>query len=113
MGEQGLGAGGGSPGAAGDPDIRETRLGETGGQGIPSGENLPPQMVTRMAQFQSMSEEERDEVIATARACRMKDDSRGVAGGALGSGSGVNACGLGQTRLLLRPLIAMLAERVG
>lgn len=116
MEEQGLGPGGGFPGAGGDPDVRATRQAESGGEGMPpggrmpSGEDMPPEMVTRIAEFQSMSEEERQAMRATAQA-----------GGGLGAGSRPGAGDgtgevrdtAGQLRFLLRPLIALLEARTG
>jgi hypothetical protein len=107
MEEQGLGAGGGFPGTAGDPDARATRQAETGGEGMPSGEDMPAEAATRMTEFQSMSEEEREAMRATAQA------EGGIGAGRGGPGAGGGAGGVGQARLLFRPLIQLLSERAG
>lgn len=106
---QGPGAGGGFSGAARDPDARATRQAETGGEEMPSGENLPPEMATRMAEFQSLSEEEREAMRATARAGGGIGTGRGGAGGGAGLSGGIDS--IVQARLLLRPLIQLLSER--
>lgn len=101
MEEQGIGAGGGFAGADGDTDARATRRAETGGEGMPSVEDMPPEMATRMAEFEGMSEEEREAMRATAQA-----------GGGIGAArGGAGPGGVGQARLLVRPLIALLAAR--
>lgn len=105
MEEQGIGAGGGFAGADGDTDARATRRPETGGEGMPSGENMPPEMATRTAEFEGMSEEEREAMRATAQT------GGGVGTGRGGVGAGGNTGGVGQARLLFRPLIQMLVER--
>jgi len=115
MEEQGIGAGGGFPGAGGDPDTRATRRAEGGGGmppggEIPSGEDVPPAMATRTAEFQSMSEEEREAMRATAEAAG--GVGAGFRGG-VGDGPGAFEGGVGQVRSLLRPLIEMLTERAG
>ncbi len=111
MEDQGLGAGGGFPGAAGDSDARATRQAGMGGEGMLSGENAPPDMATRMAEFQSMSEEEREAMRATAQAGGGIGAGRG--GAVRGTGADGTIGGVGQARLLLRPLIDLLAERAG
>jgi len=108
--EQGLGAGGGFAGAVGDADARATRRAETGGEGMPSGENIPPEMATRMSELESMSEEERETMMATAQAGGgVGAGLRGGAGGGAGAAMGT----MGQLRFLLRPLITMLETRAG
>jgi hypothetical protein len=102
MEERGLGAGGGFPGAAGDPDARATRQAELGGEGMPPGGEVPPEMATLRAQFENMSEEEREEMRATMQA----------GGGAPGFRAG-GPGGAGRVGLFIRPLIEMLTERAG
>jgi len=105
MEEQGIGAGGGFTGAVGDADARATRRAETGGEGIPAGENIPPEMTTRRAQFEGMSEEEREAMLATGQA------GSGIGAGRGGASARESTGGVGQARFLVRPLIQMLVER--
>jgi hypothetical protein len=105
MEEQGMGTAGGFAGAVGDTDARETRRAETGGEGMPSGENVPPEMATRRAQFEGMSAEEQEAMRATAQA------GGGIGPGRGGAGAGGSTGGVGQARFLARPLIQMLVER--
>ena len=99
---QGLGVppGGGSGRMGGGQDLspeeRATRQAERGGGQEPS-----PEMATRRAEFESMSEEEREAVRATAEAGGMLP---GGAGGRAGGGSR-------QFTILLNPLIELLTER--
>jgi L-aminopeptidase/D-esterase-like protein len=68
-------------------------------------------MATRRAQFENMSEGEREAMRATAQAGGGIGVGRGGAGGGAGAGGGVG--GIGQARLMLRPLIDLLSERAG
>ncbi len=98
---QGLGVPtGGGPGRMGggqeiSPEERATRQAERGG-----GE-MPPEIATRRAEFESMSEEEREALRATAQA------GGGIPGGAGGRAGG----GSGQFTILLDPLIELLTQR--
>jgi hypothetical protein len=114
MEEQGLGARGGFPGSGDMSEeeletARATRQARFGGEGLapggemPSGEDMPPEMATRVAEFQSMSEEEWEEMMATARA-----GGDGIPGGRAGTPGGA-----GRVGLFIRPLIEMLTERAG
>ncbi len=78
------------------PEERATRQAERGGGQEPS-----PEMATRRAEFESMSEEEREALRATAQA------GGGIPGGAGGRAGG----GSGQFTILLDPLIELLTER--
>jgi hypothetical protein len=95
--EQGLGVGS-FPGADQDPDARATRQAEFGG-----GE-MPPEMATRRAEFESMSDEEREAMRATAQAS-------GAFPGGAGAGGRGGADGR-QFNFLLDPLIELLTERL-
>jgi hypothetical protein len=115
METQGMGARGDFPGGAEDPDARATRQAEGGGEmppggEMPSGEDMPPEMATRRAEFESMSEEEREAMMATAQAGG--GVRAGFRGGA-GEGAAPAPGGMGQLRILLRPLITMLEARAG
>jgi hypothetical protein len=71
---------------------------------------MPPEMATRMAEFENLSEEEREAMMATAQAGGgLGGRSRGGEGSAASAAEG----SLGQVRLLLRPLIEMLSKRAG
>ena len=97
MEEQGLGVGAGFRGADEDPDVRATRQAEFGG-----GE-MPPEMATRRAEFENMSDEEREEMRATAQA-----------GGGFPGGTGAGGRGGAGGRafnFLLNPLIELLTQR--
>jgi len=101
--------GGGFPGPGGDPDVRATRQAESDGgsggggdRGMPPGGEVPPEMATARAQFESMSEEERAAVLETMQA------SGGKFGGGAGSGGGLDQVGTG---ILLNPLIELLTQR--
>jgi hypothetical protein len=131
--EQGMGALGGFPGvgdmseeeleaaratrqATGGAEVPRGGEMPSGGEGVspggqmPSGEGMPPAMATRRAQLQSMTEEEREALRATAQAGgSLGARARAGAGGAPGVATGR----VGQVRLLVRPLIALLAERAG
>jgi hypothetical protein len=121
MEEQGMGGPGGFPPAMGgtpvpgqapgtgggqdvSPEVRATRQAEFGG-----GE-VPPEMATRQAEFENMSEEEREALRATMQA------GGGPAGGP-GAGGGAGAPGGrgggGQFMMLLNPLIELLTQRAG
>ena len=97
MEEQGLGMGGGFRGTGGgqevSPDARATRQAEFGG-----GE-MPPEMATRRAEFENMTEEEREAARATMQA-----------GGDMPGGPGGGAGGR-QFGPLLNPLIELLTQR--
>jgi hypothetical protein len=99
MEQQGLGVGGGFLGADQDPDVRATRQAEFGG-----GE-MPPEMATRRAEFENMSDEEREALRATAQA------GGGFPGGT-GAGGRAGAGGR-QFVFLLNPLIELLEARAG
>jgi hypothetical protein len=99
MQQQGPGVGGGFPGADQDPDVRATRQAEFGG-----GE-MPPEMATRRAEFENMSDEEREALRATAQA------GGGFSGGT-GAGGRAGAGGR-QFVFLLNPLIELLEARAG
>jgi len=121
MEEQGMGRPGGFPGAPGgtpvpgqtpgaggwqdlSPEVRATRQAEFG-----SGE-VPPEMATRRAGFENMSEEERQALRATMQAgggLPGGTGGRGAAGGTGGRGGG------GQFMMLLNPLIELLTQRAG
>ena len=111
MQEQGLGAGGGFPGAEGgeevSPEVRATRQAEFGG-----GE-VPPEMATRRAEMENMSDEEREAFRATAQAGGgFPGRAEGGAGGALPGGPGGGAGrGAGRFGILLNPLIELLTQR--
>ena len=77
------------------PEERATRQAERGG-----GE-MPAEIATRRAEFESMSEEEREALRATAQA------GGGIPGGAGGRAGG----GSGQFTILLDPLIELLTQR--
>jgi hypothetical protein len=128
METQGMGARGDFPGGAEDPDARATRQAEGGGEmppggdmppggegmppggEMPSGEDMSPEMATRRAEFESMSEEEREAMMATAQAGGgVRAGFRGGAGEAAGGAPGA----MGQLGVLLRPLITMLEARAG
>jgi len=112
MEEQGIGMGGGFPGVGGDMSeeereaLRATRQAEGGGRmAPPEGEEMPPEMATRPAEFENMSEEERAAMRETMQA------GGGFAGGpGAGAGGGGGRVG-GQFVFLLNPLIELLAER--
>ncbi len=83
--------------------------------GLPGGEGVPDARATRQAELESMSEEEREAMKATARAGGgMGGGVRGGRGEGGGRDSGdVATGGLGGARFLLRPLIELLSERAG
>ncbi len=89
------------PGGDLDPDALATRQAESGGAGRSSGGDVSPEMATRRAQFENMSDEEREAMRATLEA----------SGGFPGGGAG--AAGGGRIGVLIRPLIDMLTERAG
>jgi hypothetical protein len=72
---------------------------------MPSGQDMPPEMATLRAQFENMSEEEREAMRATAQAGGGFQGGRAGAPGAPGGG--------GPVGVLIRPLIQMLTERTG
>jgi len=116
MEEQGLGGPGGfpspgsgqAPGAGGgqdvSPEVRATREAEFGG-----GE-VPPEMATRRAGFENMSEEERQALRATMQAGGGMPGGPGGRGAAGGTG-GRGGAGGGQFMILLNPLIELLTQR--
>jgi hypothetical protein len=114
MEERGMGGPGSFPGA-GDMSEEEREAARAtrragGGGAMPSGEDMPPEMATRMAEFENLSEEEREAMMATAQAGGgLGGRSRGGEGSAASAAEG----SLGQVRLLLRPLIEMLSKRAG
>jgi len=88
------------------PEVRATREAEFGG-----GE-VPPEMATRRAGFENMSEEERQALRATMQAgggLPGGPGGRGAAGGTRGRGG----AGGGQFIVLLDPLIELLTQRAG
>ncbi len=103
MQEQGPGMGTGFPGTGGgqevSPEVRATRQAEFGG-----GE-MPPEMATRRAEMENMSEEEREAARATMQA------GGGMAGGAGGRAGAGNGAGGRQFIILLNPLIELLTQR--
>ena len=106
MQEQGPGVEGGFPGAGGgreiSPELRATRQAEFGG------EEMPPEMATRRAEFENMSEEEREALRATMEA------GGGIPGGGRPGGAGGAAgAGRGGFGPVLNPLIDLLTERAG
>jgi hypothetical protein len=106
MEEQGFGPGGGFPAGGGDPDARATRqaeFGGGGGGGTGRGGEMPPEMATMRAQFENMSEEEREQMRATVQAGG--GFPGGTAGGPGGGGRGVG--------FLIRPVVELLTERAG
>jgi hypothetical protein len=88
------------PGGDLDPDALVTRQAESGGAGRSSGGDVSPEMATRRAQFENMSDEEREAMRATMQA-----------GGGFPGGTG--AAGGGRIGVLIRPLIELLTERAG
>ena len=104
MQEQGVAMGGGFPGAgereAVSPEVRATRQAEFGGG---EGGEMPPEMATRRAEFENMSEEEREEMRATMQA----------GGGFAGRPGGPGGAGRRQFPVLLNPLIELLETRAG
>jgi hypothetical protein len=112
MQEQGPGMGGGFPGAGEgqevSPELRATRQAEFGGDRAEfDGEEMPPEMATQRAEFESMSEEERAAMRATMEA------GGGMPGGAGGrpGGSGGSGAGGRQYIVVLNPLIELLTQR--
>ncbi|MDY7079614.1 MAG: hypothetical protein SXV54_22240 [Chloroflexota bacterium] len=110
MEEQGIGMGGGFPGAGGDMSeeerqaLRATRQAGSGGEGMfPGGGEMPPEMATRRAEFENMGEEERAALRETMQA------GGGFPGGSGAGGGGGR--GAGQFMLLLNPLIELLTGR--
>jgi hypothetical protein len=92
-----------SPPGGGAPDARATRQAQGGGEGgPPAGGEMPPEMATRRAEFENMSDEEREAARATMEA------SGGRPGGPGGSGGGGQTFGF-----LLGPLMELLEERAG
>jgi hypothetical protein len=105
MEEQGFGPGGGFPGGGGDPDARATRQAEFGGgdERPGRGGEMAPEMATMRAQFENVSEEERQQMRATVQAGG--GFPAGTAGGPGGGGRGVG--------FLIRPVVDLLTERAG
>jgi hypothetical protein len=109
--EQGMGFPAGRGAGEGDPlseDERATRQAEfaEGGGGFRGeGGEVPPEMATRRAEFQGMSDEERQEAIATMRA-------EGGGFGRAPGGAGPTGGGGGPASVvfLLSPLIEMLED---
>jgi hypothetical protein len=101
MQEQGADVSGGFPGVGGgqevSPEVRATRQAEFG-----SGE-VPPEMATRRAEMENMSDEERAALRATAQA----------GGGFPGRPGGRAGGGARQFGILLNPLIELLEARAG
>ena len=97
-----------APGAGGgqdvSPEVRATREAEFGG-----GE-VPPEMATRRAGFENMSEEERQALRATMQAGGGMPGGPGGRGAAGGTG-GRGGAGGGQFMILLDPLIELLTQR--
>jgi len=86
------------------PEVRATRQAEFGG-----GE-VPPEMATRRAGFENMSEEEREALRATMQAGGGLPGGPGGRGAAGGTG-GRGGAGGGQFIVLLDPLIELLTQR--
>jgi len=109
MEDQGFGSGGGFPGAGGDPDARGTRQAESGGggEGLGRGGEMSPEMATMRAQFENMSEEEREQMRATVQA------GGGMPGGPAAGGAPGGPGRGGGVGFLIRPLVELLAERAG
>jgi hypothetical protein len=111
MQDQGVGPGDGFPGAGGgeevSPEVRATRQAEFGG-----GE-VPPEMATRRAEMENISDEEREAFRATAQAGGgFPGGSEGRAGGGFPGGPGGGAGrGAGPFGILLNPLIELLTQR--
>jgi hypothetical protein len=105
MEEQGFGPGGGFPGEGGDPDARATRQAEFGGGGgkMGQGGEMPPEAATMRAQFENMSEEEREAMRATVQA----------GGGFPGGMAGARGGGGRRVGFLIRPVVELLTERAG
>jgi hypothetical protein len=105
--EQGPGVEGGFRGPDEDPDVRATRQAEFGG-----GE-MPPEMATRRAEFENMSDEEREAMRATAEAGGGFAGGAGARGGFAGGAApgGRGGAGGGQFSFLLNPLIELLTQR--
>jgi predicted pyridoxine 5'-phosphate oxidase superfamily flavin-nucleotide-binding protein len=118
MEEQGLGRPGGfqgapggtpvpgqTPGAGGwqdlSPEVRATRQAEFGDR------EVSPEMATRRAEFENMSQAEREALRATMQA------GGGLPGGPGGRGAagGTGGRGGGQFMILLNPLIELLTQR--
>jgi len=112
MEEQGLDIGDPSPGMGGDLSeeereaVQATMEADDGMPGGP-GEEMPPEMAARRAEFENMSEEERAALRATAQA------GGGVPGGTGGGAPGRAGRGTGQFMILLNPLIDLLTQRAG
>ena len=112
MQEQGIDMRGGFPGAGGGQELseeeratRQAQFGGGGGQRFGGeGGEMPPEMATRRAEFENMSEEELEAMRATMEA------GGGMPGGGTGGRAG-GAFGGRQFRLLLNPLIEMLTLR--
>jgi hypothetical protein len=109
----------GGPGSWGAADEQPPSAGDTGGAaaaplGLPpagqmgSAEDLPPQAATRVAEFRSMSDEERGAMMATAQAGG--GPGAGLRQGAGAPGSADAGSNL-ELRLLLRPLVMLLEDR--
>jgi len=122
MEEQGMGRPGGfqgapggtpvpgqTPGAGGwqdlSPEVRATRQAEFGDR------EVPPEMATRRAEFENMSEAEREALRATMQAGGDSPGGPGGAGGGAGAPGGRR--GGGQFMILLNPLIELLTQRAG
>ncbi len=101
MREQGMGFGGQGQ----SPELQATRQAEFGGEGMPSDGEMPPEMATRRAEIENMSDEERAAMRATAQA------GGGVPGGTGAGGRGGAGGRPGQFTILLNPLIELLAQR--
>jgi len=104
MQEQGVNFGAGpGEGEEVSPDARATRQGQFG-----EGE-MPPEIATRRAEMENMSEEEREALRATMEAGGGFPGGGGVPGGA-GGAPGAGRGGFGP---MLMPLIELLTERAG
>ena len=108
MQEQGPGFGGGVPGVGGgqdvSPELRATRQAEFGG-----GE-MPPDMATRRAEFENMSEAEWEALRATMQAGGGLPGGPGDRSGTGGPGGRAGTGGR-QFMILLDPLIELLTQR--
>ena len=113
MQEQGVGFGGGfAGGGQGEvsEEARATRQAQFGAGRGGEGREIPPEMATRRAEFENMSEEDLEALRATAQAGGNAFGEGGGEVGAGGPGGGRGFAGARQYVVLLRQLIEMLEE---
>jgi len=121
MEEQGMGGPGGFPGAQGGTPVPGQAPGMGGGQDVSpevratrqaqfGGGEVPPEMATRRAEFENMSEAEREASRATMQAGGGLPGGPGGRGAAGGTG-GRGGAGGRQFMILLDPLIELLTQR--